>query len=173
MKDFGFTGLNIQPFVWEMPPNHKRLYPIYAKCLELDIPVAIHTGINYSPIHSMDFDRPIYLDEVLCDFPRLKMIACHSGWPWVPELIALARKHPNLYLEIGGVAPKYIAMPRTGWDPFLQYTNSLLRNQVLFGTDWPVISFKRVVEEFQQLPLKDEVKDKVLYKNAIELLGLD
>ncbi len=173
IEDLHLKGLNLQPFVYSMYPNDRKLYPLYAKCVEFDIPLAIHCGINYSPLHTMNFDRPIYLDEVLCDFPDLKLIALHAGWPWVGELIAIMRKHPNAYLEFGGIAPKYIGMgAKAGWDPLLQFANSLLQDRVLFGTDWPIISFKRVVEEFKQLPLKEEVKEKILYKNAMQLLGL-
>ncbi len=173
VEDMHLIGLNLQPFVYDMYPNDKKLYPLYAKCVELEVPVAIHCGINYSPFHTIDYDRPIYLDEILCDFPDLKLVALHAGWPWVGELIAIMRKHPNVYLEFGGIAPKYIGMGgKAGWDPLLQFANSLLQDRVLFGTDWPIISFKRVVEEFKELPLKEKVKEKILYRNTVRLLGL-
>ncbi len=88
------------------------------------------------------------------------------------ELIAVARRHPNVYLEYGAVAPKYLTMPRAGWEPVMQFGNSLLQNQVFFGTDWPSLHLKRAVTEFQELAFKDQVKDKILSKNTIQLLEM-
>jgi hypothetical protein len=119
----------------------------------------------------MEADRPIHLEKILLDFPDIKLVACHSGWPWVGELCAIARKfYPRVFLEIGGIAPKYIFAQGTGWDPFLQYANSLLQDQVLFGTDWPTISFERAKKEINEAPLKDEVKSKILYENGMRLI---
>jgi hypothetical protein len=154
-----------------MLPEAARLYPLYQFCEESGIPVWLHTGINYAPNHSMEPDRPMHLERILLDFPNLKLVACHSGWPWVGELCALARKfYPRLYLEIGGVAPRYIFAQGTGWDPFLQYANSLLQDQILFGTDWPIIPFDRAINEIHEAPLKEAVKSKILYENGWKLI---
>lgn len=165
------VGLGLQPAFFDMLPEDGRLYPLYHVCEESRIPVWLHTGINYSPNHSMEADRPIRLQKILIDFPEIKLVACHSGWPWVAELCAVARKfYPRLFLEIGGVAPKYIFSHGTGWDPFLQYANSLLQDQILFGTDWPIISFKRGISEIEEAPLKDRVKEKILFENGMRLI---
>src|SRR5690606_22350069 len=89
-----FPGLKINK-------NHPR----YPTCLEYGVPVAIHTRINYSNDRTLDYGRPIYVDEVACDFPGLKIIMNHGGWPWVHESVAIARKHRSVYIEIGGIAP--------------------------------------------------------------------
>jgi len=165
------VGFSIQPAFLDMLPEAARLYPLYQFCEERGIPVWLHTGINYAPNHSMEPDRPMHLERILLDFPSLKMVACHSGWPWVGELCALARKfYPRLYLEIGGVAPRYIFAQGTGWDPFLQYANSLLQDQILFGTDWPIIPLERAIREIQEAPLKETVKAKILYENGWKLM---
>ena len=164
-------GFSLQPAFLDMLPEAARLYPLYQFCEESGIPVWLHTGINYAPNHSMEPDRPMHLERILLDFPNLKLVACHSGWPWVGELCALARKfYPRLYLEIGGVAPRYIFAQGTGWDPFLQYANTLLQDQILFGTDWPIIPFDRAVKEIQEAPLKEAVKSKILYENGWKLI---
>lgn len=165
------VGLSLQPAFLDMLPNDRRLYVLYQLCEEHNIPLWLHTGINYAPNHSMEADRPIHLEKILLDFPDIKLVACHSGWPWVGELCAIARKfYPRVFLEIGGVAPKYIFAQGTGWDPFLQYANSLLQDQVLFGTDWPTISFERAKKEINEAPLKDDVKSKILYENGMRLI---
>ena len=87
------------------------------------------------------------------------------------EMIAVAWKHPNVYIELGGVSPKYFGTPGSGWEPLMQYGNSLLQNQVLFATD-SMRPHKRCVNELRALRLKNEVRDKWLGNNASGLLGL-
>lgn len=173
VKTLGLKGLNLQPCFINMNPIEPLFYPLYAKCVELNIPVTLHTGINYSTTHSVGPDRPIHLDRIACDFPELKIVANHGGWPWVQEMVAIAMKHPNIYIDFGSVGPKYIAMARAGWDPMFHFMNSLLQDQVLFSTDWPFISFKRVLKEFSEIGLKETVMEKFFYKNAAKLLQID
>lgn len=172
VKELGLKGINIQPAFFGVSIDDRRLYPVYAKAHELGLFVAIHTGINYSTIHPIRHEHPLLLDQVACDFPGLKLIACHASWPWIPELIAIARKHPNILLEFGGLAPKYIGIPGSGWEMMNHFMRNLLADQLLFATDWPVMSMKRAVEEWKGLGLKDEVLMKVLGGNAgREILG--
>lgn len=171
VHDQGIRGLNLQPFAYRLMANDKRFYALYAKCQDLRIPVTIHTSINFSNDRSIEYGRPLALCEIACDFPDLTIVANHGGWPWVPELIAIAWKHPNLFIEIGAISPKYIAMPGSGWEMLLRYGNSLLQDQVLFATDC-MIPFARAVEELRALPLKEEVKRKWLGDNAARLLGV-
>jgi len=172
VKERGFKGVNIQSFACRLRCNDKRFYPLYEKCLELNIPVTIHSSINFSTNRTIDYGRPLYLDEVACDFPGLTLVANHGGWPWVTEMVAVAWKHPNVYIEIGAVSPKYIGTPGTGWDPLMVYGNSLLQDKVLFATD-NMLPHKRCVEELQALPLKEKVKQKWLGQNAARILGLN
>jgi predicted TIM-barrel fold metal-dependent hydrolase len=169
VKERGFKGVNIQPWAYRVHCNDKRFYPAYEKCLQLGIPVTIHCSINFTVNRTIDYGRPVYLDEVACDFPDLTLVANHGGWPWVTELVAVAWKHPNVYIEIGAVAPKYIGTPGTGWEPLMVYGNSLLQDRILFATD-NMLPHKRCVEELQALPLKDNVKEKWLGGNAKKLL---
>ncbi len=171
VKERGFKGVNIQPWAYRVRCNDKRFYPVYEKCLELNIPVTIHCSINFTVNRTIDYGRPLYLDEVACDFPDLKIVANHGGWPWVTEMVAVAWKHPNVYIEIGAVSPKYIGTPGTGWEALIVYGNSLLQDRVLFATD-NMLPHKRCVEEIKALPLKPDVKEKWLGSNALNLLGL-
>ncbi|MCJ7792334.1 MAG: amidohydrolase family protein [Dehalococcoidia bacterium] len=171
VKERGFKGVNIQGWSCRLRPNDKKFHPVYAKCQELGIPVTIHSSINFTVDRAMDYSRPIYIDEVACDFPDLTIVANHGGWPWVTELIAVAWKHPNVYIEIGAVSPKYIGAPGTGWEPLMRYGGSFLQDKVLFATDG-MLPHKRCVDELKALPLKDSVKEKWLGGNAVRLLGL-
>jgi len=171
IKEWDTKGLNLQPCVQGWYANDKRLYPLYSYCQQNKIPVAIHTSINFTANRKIDYGRPIYLDEVACDFPDLIIVANHGGWPWVNEMIAVAWKHPNVFIEMGGISPKYISKPGTGWEPFLTYGNSILQDQILFATD-SLIPHERVIKELNMLPLKGIVKEKFLYKNAMRVLNL-
>lgn len=172
VKERGFKGINIQGWSCRLRPNDKRFYPVYAKCQELGIPATIHSSINFTVDRTIDYSRPIYIEEVACDFPDLTIVANHGGWPWVTEMVATAWKHPNVYIEIGAVSPKYIGKPGTGWEPLMVYGNSLLQDRVLFATD-DMLPPKRCVDELRALPLKDTVKKKWLGGNAARLLGLE
>jgi len=167
----GMRGVNLQPFSYRVMAADKRFYPLYQKCQELGVPVTIHTSINFSNDRSIEYGRPLPLCEIACDFPDLTIIANHGGWPWVAELVGVAWKHRNVYIEIGAVAPKYIGTPGGGWETLLQFGNSLLQDQVLFATD-NMIPFERAVSELKELPLKPAVMKKWLGGNAASLLGL-
>jgi predicted TIM-barrel fold metal-dependent hydrolase len=172
VRDLGFRGVNVQPFAYERRCDDRIFYPLYEKCLELDVPVTVHTSINFATNRTIDYGRPLHLDKVACDFPGLKLVASHGGWPWVNELVAVAWKHPTVYIEIGAISPKYIGMPGTGWEPLLVYGNSLLQDRVLWATD-AMVPHKRSIEELRALPLKDDVKEKWLGLNAARLLGIE
>ena len=170
-KEAGMVGVTTEPSFFHMGIDDRRLYPIYAKAVELDLMVCLHTGVNYGVTHPIRNDHPLMLDDVACDFPTLKLIACHAGWPWVAEMVAVARKHPNVYMEFGGLAPKYLGAPGTGWEVMYRFMNSLLQDQILFGTDWPVISLDRALSEWRDLGLKTQVLAKALGGNAARLIG--
>jgi predicted TIM-barrel fold metal-dependent hydrolase len=172
VETLGLRGLNLQPFASRLHPNDKKFYPLYLKCLEYGIPVTIHTGINYSSDRTLDYGRPLHVDEVACDFPGLRIVLNHGGWPWVNESVAIARKHKSVFVEIGGIAPKYLAKPNSGWEMLLSFADNLLQDQVLFATD-SMIPFKRAVEEASALPLKAETRDKLMRRNAERLLAAE
>ncbi|MEV4182417.1 amidohydrolase family protein [Streptosporangium canum] len=101
-------------------------------------------------MHPLRHERPELLDQVACDFPDLKLIACHAGWPWVTEYCAVARRHPTVYLEFGALAPKYVAKAGTGWDALFGMMRNVLRDQVLYGSDWPMMSPARAIAEWRE-----------------------
>lgn len=169
VKERNFSGVNIQSWATRLPINHRCWGPVYAKCQELGIPVSIHTSINFAVDRPIGLGRPLYISEVAAEFPDLTIIANHAGWPWVTEMVGVAWKHPNVYIEIGAQSPKYIAKPGTGWEPLIAFGNSLLQDKVLFATD-SMLPQKQVVAELKEMPLKDAVKEKWLGLNAERLI---
>ncbi len=169
VKELGFIGAHLYPHWFEMAPDHARYYPIYAKCCELDIPIQMQVGhcLRYSderPLKSVG--RPITLDTVACDFPDLKLVGIHIGWPWTEEMIAVAYKHRNVFIGTDAYAPKH-------WEKsFVHFMNTFGQDKVLFGTDYPVIDLERARREFDELGLRPASAAKVLRDNAIRLYGL-
>ena len=171
-KDLGFYGVALPPWELNLPTNDKRFYPIFSKCAEHDKILFVHCSINHGVGRKIGLTHPSYLDEVAQDFPELKIVANHGGWPWVNDLVGVAWRNPNVYICISAIRPKYIGTPGTGWEPLLTYGNNILQDQVVWGSDWPNLPWKRSINEVMDLPLKEEVKEKWLYNNAARLLGL-
>lgn len=172
VKVLGLRGLNVQCFEHKVPINHKIMYPVYGKCIELDIPVGIHCSVNFSTRTGMEYGRPLLLDDVMVHFPELRVIAMPPGFPWVEELIAVAWRHANVHIGLTPVRPKYLAVPNSGYGPLLQYGNTVLQDRMMFGTSFPLQPIRRTLEETLALPLKETVKAKWLYENAARVLGV-
>lgn len=170
VRDDGFIGAHFYPHWFELAPDHARWYPFYAKCVELDIPVQLQVGQSmiYDPsLPRRSVGRPITLDSVACDFPELKIVGIHVGIPWTEEMIAMAWKHPNVYIGSDAHSPKY-------WPAsFVNYINTYGQDKVIFGTDFPVLDFERTRREIEALGLRPEPKRKFLRDNALRLYKLD
>ena len=165
VKEYGFIGAHLYPHWFRTPPNDKIYYPFYAKCCELDVPIQIQIG-HSAQTSVPTVARPILLDEVSIYFPELKLIGIHIGWPWVEEAIAVAWKHPNVYLGSDAHSPKY-------WKPeFVQYLKTRGQDKVIFGTDWPILHFKRTREEIDALEFSEEVQRKFLRENVVRVYKL-
>jgi predicted TIM-barrel fold metal-dependent hydrolase len=169
VRELGFVGAHAYPHWFGLPPDDARYYPVYAKCCELDVPIQLQVGhcLRYAddrPLRSVG--RPITLDTVACHFPELKLVGIHTGWPWVEEMIAVAYKHPNVYIGVDAYAPRH-------WSAELvRYLDSWGRGKVLFGTDYPVIDPERALPEVDNLALRPESLTALLRGTAAELYRL-
>lgn len=170
VREMGLRGLNLQCFEHKLAINDKRLYPLYAKCVELDVPVNIHTSINFSTATLMEYGRPILLDEVMVHFPELRVCAAPPGFPWVHELIGVAWRHANVHIGLIAIRPKYLDVPGSGYEPLLQYGRTVLQDRIIFGSAYPLMPIERTVREVEALPLDESVKRKWLYENAKKFL---
>jgi predicted TIM-barrel fold metal-dependent hydrolase len=169
VRELGFIGGHMYPHWFELAPDQARWYPFYAKCVELDVPVQMQVGqsLIYTPEQRLrSVGRPITLDAVACDFPELRLVGIHVGIPWSDEMIAMAWKHPNVYIGCDAHSPKY--WPQS----FVHYINTFGQDKVLFGTDYPVLDFVRTREELESLQLRDESKRKLLRENALRVYRL-
>lgn len=170
----GLGGLRVSALYNGLPASDRRYYPLYAKCVELDVPVRIYTAMTYANDRPYDLGHPRHLDQIAMDFPELRIVAGLGGWPWVGETVALMRRHPNLYCDTAAHRPRHFATPGSGWEPLLQFGNTLLQDKVMVGLSWETIGLpmETLIGEYMQLPLKDLVKDKWLHENARRFLRL-
>ncbi|MDG1990700.1 MAG: amidohydrolase family protein [Dehalococcoidia bacterium] len=169
IKDLGFVGAHFYPHWFEIPPNHAKVYPFYAKCVELGVPIQMQVGqsLLYDPsFPRRSVGQPITLDEVACDFPELILIGIHVGIPWTNEMIAMAWKHPNVYIGSDAHSPKY-------WPKELvHYINTYGKEKVIFGTDFPVLDFDRTIKEIEELDINKVALKKLMYENTEKIYKL-
>jgi predicted TIM-barrel fold metal-dependent hydrolase len=173
IKDHGVRGFKFHPQVQDFAPNDRLAYPLYEVIAEAKLPALFHsgqTGVGAGTRGGggirLRYGNPMLADDVAVDFPDMPIILAHPSFPWQEEALSVATHKPNVYIDLSGWSPKY-------FPPILiQYTNTLLKEKILFGSDYPVLSPERWVEEFEKLPIKPEVRPLVMKQNAIKLLGL-
>lgn len=165
VRDHGVKALRIVPFMLERPANDKVYYPLYAKCVELNIPVTITVGVPAPPA-SAEVANPLYLDELCRFFPDLTIVATHIGFPWHDLLIQLMVKYHNLHLMTSAWSPKYYP------ESLVHFINTRGREKVMFASRWPLIGYERTVKEAADLPLRDDVREAFLWKNCQRLFDL-
>ena len=166
VKNYGFKGLRIVQWHWNLPPTHAYFYPLYAACVELDIPVCLQVG-HTGPLMPSEVGRPIpYIDQIALDFPNLRIVCGHIGYPWTSEMIAVATKHINVYIDTSAYTTK--RYPRE----LVAYMKSHGKDKVMFGTNYPMITPKKCLENIEDLSLSEEVTKKFLYQNSIRVFKL-
>jgi len=175
VREQKFAALGVSALVDGIPASDRRYYPLYAKAVELDIPVRIYSSMNYATDRPYDLGHPRHLDQVAIDFPELTLIGGLGGWPWVNEMVALVRRHPKLHLDTSAHRAKYLGQRGSGWEMLLQFGNTLIQDKVLVGLSAGLVGqpHETLIEEYMALPLKDAVKEKWLYRNATRVFGLD
>lgn len=172
IKERDLNGLRVAALYNNLAASDRRYYPLYAKCVELDVPVRIYSTMNYANDRPYDLGHPRHLDQIAMDFPELRIDAALSGWPWVPDLVGLMRRHPNLYCDTSAHHPQYFGQSGSGWEMFMQFGNTLLQDKIMvgFSKDSFGLTIPQSVAMYEKLPLKEKVIEKWLYGNAKEFL---
>lgn len=166
VKELGMRALRILPWLWNLPPNDRRYYPLYAECIELQIPFCLQVG-HTGPLRPSEPGRPIpYLDEVALDIPELVIVGGHIGYPWTDEMISLATKYPNVYIDTSAYKPKRYP-PALG-----EYLRGHGRKKVLFGSNFPMVSPADCLAQIDALGLDDEARRLFLGDNARRVFKL-
>lgn len=174
VEEFGVRGFKFHPSLQDFQPNDRRFYPLYETLADLGTIALFHTGqtgigagLPGGRGIKLRYSEPMLLDDVAADFPGLTFILAHPSVPWVDQSISMATHKSNVHIDLSGWSPKYFP------PQLVRAANSFLRDKVLFGSDYPVISPDRWLADFATLELKDEVRELILKRNAARLLGLE
>jgi predicted TIM-barrel fold metal-dependent hydrolase len=174
-EELGLRGIGeLNPGRQLFHPHDTAFYPLWEEIAKRELIVLFHTGMMGAGAGTpggmgfkLQYTKPIPgLDNIAADFPELRIIGAHPSWPWQEEALAVCRHKSNYYIDLSGWAPKYFP------PELVHYANSIIQDRVLFGTDWPVIDINRYWTEFEQLPFKPEVRQKIMIDNAKKLLNL-
>jgi len=164
VKERQYKGVYVHIYGYDMTLYHRKMYPLYAKCEELGLPVEMQTG-HVSEAMPSEGARPIYLDRIACDFPGLTLIGTHTGYPWVDELISCTTKWPNVYLSISAWLPRYFH------PSLLAFMKTRMGTEkILFGSNG--LSWKRYIEQMEGMGLTDEAFEKMMFGNAKRIFKL-
>ena len=173
VEDYGVRGFKFHPSAQGFYPNDRMAYVLYEVIQHYRLPALFHTGQTGFGAKMpgglgirLKYSNPIYLDDVAADFPDMPIVAAHPSFPWQDEALAVATHKPQVYIDLSGWSPKYFPAN------LVQYTNTLLRDRMLFGTDYPVIQPDRWIADFDKLPIKPVVRPLVMKENAVRLLNL-
>lgn len=163
-----FGGAALDPIYNRLHLHDKKFYPIYAKCCELKVPVIVTSGpARYTPGTIMDYANPLYLDEVSKDFPDLKIVVSHGGYPFVNEMIGVAFRNKNIFFELS----EYETFPLSS--VFFEAANTILSDQILFASAHPFVNYLEAIALYTEtLPIKPDILEKIMSKNGARVLGL-
>lgn len=173
IKELKLIGLKFQQASQRFHVNDKRFYPLWDLCQDLGAVVQFHSGYTGlgsggpggDGMYCMSFCRPIEVDEVAADFPRLKIILLHASepWPWEANMVALHKR--NVVRETSGIWPRYFP------HEMVYDMNRRLQDKFLFGSEWPYFNTDELLKQWEELDLRPGVLEKVMFKNAINFLG--
>lgn len=171
--EHGIKGFKFHPSLQAFFPDDRACYDLYATLEELQLPALFHTGqtgigagVPGGAGIRLKYSNPLLVDDVAADFPGLTIILAHPSFPWQDEALAIATHKPNVYIDLSGWSPRYFP------PQLVRYANTLLKDKVLFGSDFPAITPDRWLADFGKLDIKDEVRPMILKGNAARLLGL-
>jgi predicted TIM-barrel fold metal-dependent hydrolase len=173
IKDFGVKGFKFHPTVQGFHPNDTMAFPLYDEIASAGLPMLFHSG--HSGFGSgvrgggglrLEYSNPIHLDDVAIRYPDVPIIIAHPSWPWQDEALSVAMHKPNVYIDLSGWSPKYFP------PQLVQYANTKLKDRILFGTDFPLITPERWMADFETAGFRDEVKPMILKENAARALKL-
>jgi len=173
IAEHGVRGFKFHPNLQAFFPNDEHVYPLYELIAGAGLPALFHSG--HSGIGTglpgggglrLSYSNPMCLDDVAADFPHLRIVLAHPSFPWQDEAISICLHKANVWIDLSGWSPKYFP------PQLVSYANTQLREKVLFGSDFPLITPDRWLADFEQAAFRDEVRPLVLKENAVALLGL-
>lgn len=148
-----FVGVRVVPWLWGLPPNDRRYYPIYAACIDAGVPFCTQIG-HTGPLRGSETGRMIpYLEEVMLDFPELVVVGGHVGFPFLDELVTMTVKFPNFHVDTSAYAAHRLP------SAFVEWMKGLGQSRVMFGTNWPMLSPRQCLARLDELSLAPEQRE--------------
>ena len=169
----GVRGFKFHPTAQGFLPYDRMAWPLYEVIAEHKLPAIFHSG--HSGIGAgmrcggglrLQNSNPMLLEDVAMDFPDIEIVIAHPSWPWQDEALSLALHKPNVWIDLSGWSPKYFP------PQLVQYANTLLKDRMLFGSDYPLITPERWMKDFAEAGFKPAVQPLILKQNAMRLLRL-
>jgi hypothetical protein len=173
IEDYGVRGFKFHPSAQAFYPNDRKAYPLYEAIAHHKLPALFHTGQTGLGAGmpggggiKLKYSNPIYIDDVAADFPDMPIVMAHPSFPWQDEALSVATHKPQVYIDLSGWSPKYFPVN------LIQYANTILKDRVLFGTDFPMLTPERWIADFDKIGIKPEVRPLIMKANAARLLKL-
>ena len=167
VEEDGMRGASIEPCMAHIRADDALYYPLYTVCCELNVPVIITAGLSpFMPDVSLDPMHPVYIDNVARDFPELRILISHGGYPWMLEAVAVTQRNRNVYLDFSTCVGK----PQS--QTLIEAAGSVISRKVLFASANPFVDVSRAVSAFRNMPFSPEVMERISHVNGREFLGL-
>lgn len=162
VRDYDVRLIRVIPYWIGLPPSHGIYYPIYAKCIEMGVPIGVNIGLP-GPKKPGWVQEPLHLDEVCLHFPELPIIGSHMGFPWQDMVVSLMVRHENLHLMTSAWSPKHYP------ESIKHHMNSRGIGRVLWASDYPALTIERAIDEVDLLDLKPEARQQFVCDAAVRL----
>lgn len=171
--ELGLRGLKLNPALQSFDPIGPEAIGIYKEAEKLDMPILIHTGLTFANQFSLKFSHPLPFDDIARKHPKLKLCLAHMGWPWVWDTVAVAIRNPNVYIDTAGtfVGTPVETMRQITSLISTRVIENTLASSLMFGSDYPRIEVNKMFSAVAALPVRKDVLDSILQRNALEFLG--
>ncbi len=174
IEEYGVRGFKFHPTMQGFSPDDRMAWPLYEVIAEHGLPAIFHsghsgmgTGMRGGGGVKLAYSNPMHLEDVAIDFPDIQIVIAHPSWPWQDEALSVCLHKPNVWIDLSGWSPKYFP------SQLVHYANTLLKDRMLFGTDFPLITPDRWLRDFEEAGFKPENRQRILKDNAVRLLKLN
>ena len=180
IDNLGLQGLKLAPVYQHFVPDDRAYWPLYERVQELDIPIMWHQGTSFMvPEGPLEAAPPHRLDVIARSFPNIKMVIAHFGYPWPREVVALLRRHPNLYTDISVLADR----PWFLYNALVDALEYGAQDKILLGSDYPAFTARQTVEALRNInqfargtslpTVPQRVIDEIIERDSLALLNID
>jgi len=179
IKKGNFSAIKMFPGYVFFYPDQKECYPIYELAQRNNIPILFHTGDTWTTGSRLKYAHPIHIDDVAVSFPSLKLVMCHLGNPWILDAVEIMYKNKNVYADLSGFVIEkenvnYKQYCKGRLRAIIEGINyeDLIINKLMFGTDYPLVSYDFYINFIRKLKLDKEDNNKIFFENAAKLFNI-